>query len=327
MTFPRDPPLLVCAGEFYTDLIFFDLDGLPAPGEEVKTDKFAVSPGGGAAITAATAALLERPVELVTVWGKSMFEEVEDYERLKEVGVACGWSRTRSGAISGLTVAASTREDRCFLTYPGANRFLEEHLLDAQTLEWLGSAGHVHFALTPSKWMPFLDAVQELQYGGVTVSWDLGWDPAAGRSHGFRHLCRKLDLIFLNEMEALKYAGASSVQEALDCFSHKRNTVVIKLGAKGAVACKNAARPVYVEGIEVEAVDSTGAGDAFNGGFLHEWMAGDVMEGALITANACGGLSTRSPGGIEALPTKQELERRLIEDTVEANRRRRLLRK
>ena len=179
MTFPRDPPLLVCAGEFYTDLIFFDLDGLPAPGEEVKTDKFAVSPGGGAAITAATAALLERPVELVTVWGKSMFEEVEDYERLKEVGVACGWSRTRSGAISGLTVAASTREDRCFLTYPGANRFLEEHLLDAQTLERLGSAGHVHFALTPSKWMPFLDAVQELQYGGVTVSWDLGWDPAA----------------------------------------------------------------------------------------------------------------------------------------------------
>ena len=77
MTFPRDPPLLVCAGEFYTDLIFFDLDGLPAPGEEVKTDKFAVSPGGGAAITAATAALLERPVELVTVWGKSCLRRLK----------------------------------------------------------------------------------------------------------------------------------------------------------------------------------------------------------------------------------------------------------
>ncbi len=321
MTFPRDPPLLVCAGEFYMDLIFFDLDSLPAPGEEVKTDNFAVSPGGGAAITAAAAALLERPVELATVWGESIWGD-EAGEQLEKAGVACGWSRTRADAMCGITVAASSREDRSFMTYPGANRFLEEHLLDEQTLERFSSAGHVHFALTPSRWMPFLDAVDQLRYGGVTVSWDLGWDPAAGRSHGFRHLCRKLDLIFLNEMEALKYAGASSILEALDFFSHKRNTVVVKLGAKGAVACKNAARPVYVKGIEVEAVDSTGAGDAFNGGFLHEWMAGDVMEGALMAANACGGFSTRSPGGIQALPTKKELERWLNRLSIEYRRER-----
>ncbi len=310
MTRPANPEVLVCAGEFFTDLIFFDLDLLPRLGQEIKTENFATSLGGGAAITAVAASLLERSTELLTVWGDSSLD-AEARRRLEEAGVACSWSRIRPNEMSGLSVAVSTREDRYFLTHPGVNHAVEEHLLSAATLEWVSLAGHVHFALAPGRWGAFGDAVKRIKKNGTTVSWDLGWDPEAGRSRGFQDLCSELDVLFLNEMEAWKYSEAASAREALEHFQHSHNTVVIKQGAAGATASRNASAPVHVEGIEVEAIESTGAGDAFNGGFLHAWMAGRDLEEALRWGNICGGLSTRSPGGVQALPDRVEFDQRL----------------
>ena len=298
---------LVCAGEFFTDLIFSELERLPSLGQEVKTQDFTVSVGGGAAITATAAALLGRPTELVTVWGSSALDR-EARRRIEASGVCCARSQLRPGLASGVTVAVSTREDRCFLTYPGSPGVVEEHVLRAETLDFFAFARHVHFALTPSRWDAFRGAVRQLRDGGVTVSWDLGWDPAAGDSGGFHDVCRELDVVFLNESEARRYARAHSTRRALAYFAHAGNTVVIKQGAAGAVASRNGRPPVRVEAIAVEALDSTGAGDAFNGGFLHAWMDGKTVGEALLAGNICGGLSTRAPGGVKALPTRSEFE-------------------
>ena len=310
MTGATSPEQLVCAGEFFTDLIFSDLEELPSLGQEVKTDNFAISIGGGAAITATAAALLGRPTELVTVWGSTALDG-EARSRLAASGVSCSWSQLRPDLMSGVTVAVSTREDRYFLTHPGASRDVEQHLLQEPTLERIGQAGHVHFALTPSSWDAFRSAVRQLRNGGSTVSWDLGWDPAAGGSRGFHDLCRELDVVFLNEMEACRYAGARSARDALAYFAHAQNTVVIKQGAAGAVVSQNALPPVRTRAIDVEAVESTGAGDAFNGGFLHAWMAGKAVEEALLAGTVCGGLSTRSPGGVNALPSRSEFDHQI----------------
>ena len=310
MTSSASPDQLVCAGEFFTDLIFSELDRLPSLGQEVKTENFAVSVGGGAAITATAAALLGRPTELVTVWGSSALDR-EARRRLEASGVSCARSQLRPGLASGVTVAVSTREDRCFLTYPGSSGVVEEHLLRADTLDFFAMAGHVHFALTPSRWDAFRRAVRQLRDGGVTVSWDLGWDPAAGDSGGFHDVCRELDVVFLNESEARRYARARSTRRALAYFARAGNTVVVKQGAAGAIASRNGRPPVRVAAIAVEALDSTGAGDAFNGGFLDAWMAGKTVGEALLAGNICGGLSTRSPGGVTTLPTRSEFEQQL----------------
>ena len=310
MTADANPDLLVCAGEFFTDLIFTDLQELPHLGQEVKSDSFAISTGGGAAITATSAALLGRPTELVTVWGSSALDE-DSRKTIESAGVSSSWAQIRPDLVSGVTVAVSTREDRYFLTYPGASRVVEEYLLREGTLDRVGRAGHVHFALTPSSWKEFRNAVRRIRGGGTTVSWDLGWDPAAGGSKGFRELCQELDVLFLNEMEAREYAQAGSAREALAYFSSPRNTVVIKQGAAGAVAVQHGDDPVRMSAIEVEAVESTGAGDAFNGGFLHAWMSGRAVEEALLAGNICGGLSTRSLGGVDALPSRTEFDQQL----------------
>lgn len=94
MTGAADPDRLVCAGEFFTDLIFSDLEELPSLGQEVKTDAFAISIGGGAAITATAAARLGRPTELVTVWGSSVLDG-EARIRLEASGVSCSLAQIR----------------------------------------------------------------------------------------------------------------------------------------------------------------------------------------------------------------------------------------
>lgn len=310
MTGTANPDQLVCAGEFFTDLIFSELKELPNLGQEVKTDDFAISVGGGAAITATAAALLGRPTELVTVWGSSVLDR-EARTQLEASGVSCSLAQVRPDLRCGVTVAVSTRQDRYFLTYPGASRAVEQHLLEEQILERMGGSGHIHFALTPGSWGAFRTAVRQLRNGGSTVSWDLGWNPEAGRSRAFRDLCGELDVVFLNDMEACKYAEARSALEALAYFSHADNTVVIKQGAAGALASQNASPPVRAEAINVETVESTGAGDAFNGGFLHAWLAQKSVEQALLAGNVCGGLSTRSPGGVKALPSRSEFDQKI----------------
>ncbi len=57
----------------------------------------------------------------------------------------------------------------------------------------------------------------------------------------------------------------------------------------------------------VDALDTTGAGDAFDAGYLASMLAGDPLERSLAIANACGALSTRAVGGVDAQPTMDEV--------------------
>lgn len=306
---------LICAGEHFTDLAFFGLEGMPQLGKEVKTNRFAFSVGGGAAITATAAARLGCPTELLTAWSRSPLD-ARARAWLTNAGVSHSHSLVTEGTQPGITVALSTQEDRCFVTHPGANAMVPEFLLSPESLELLEGAGHVHFALTPVRWEPFVSAIRHLRARGVPVSWDLGWSPAAAESPGFREVCSVLSVLFLNEMEALRYSRTSSVESALSAFSNAENIVVIKQGRRGATASEHTGKPLHVNAIEVSAVDSTGAGDAFNGGFLYEQLAGSSLERSLQAGNLCGGLSTRSPGGVDALPDRREFERWFLQPDI-----------
>jgi ribokinase len=83
--------------------------------------------------------------------------------------------------------------------------------------------------------------------------------------------------------------------------------VVIKLGAKGSQLISGKGR-LRAKPYKVQVVDTTGAGDAFNGGFLWAFLRGRILPKCLETGNLVGALSTKMPGGIDSLPRRAEIQ-------------------
>ena len=110
MTGRANPEQLVCAGEFFTDLIFFDLERLPSLGEEHRTGNFAISPGGGAAITRRRSSTSGVPDQIGHSLGRIPRWKPNPGGLLEEKGVSCSWSQMRSDAMSGVTGRRSPRE-------------------------------------------------------------------------------------------------------------------------------------------------------------------------------------------------------------------------
>jgi sugar/nucleoside kinase (ribokinase family) len=97
----------------------------------------------------------------------------------------------------------------------------------------------------------------------------------------------------------------ASVEEAVLALALRAGLVVAKMGPDGAVAAEGE-RLIHLPAPSIDAVDTTGAGDSFDAGFLSSWLAGDPVEQALALANACGAISTQALGGVDAQPTMEE---------------------
>ena len=282
---------LVCAGETFEDVIFHDLSQWPRLGEEFKTDRLLRTWGGGALLTAVAAARQGRPTQVVSALAAGA------HKFLRREGIRVSNLR-RGDEPHAFTVALSTRDDRAFVTYPGVNEQLEERLL--RSLGRL-KARHVHLALEPRDCEAWVKAVENLRSRGLTTSWDFGWNSALLERPGFAALTGAVDYLLLNEKEAMFYSGSSSWEEACGFWSDRTRCVVIKLGCRGCLAMAGqqswTSPPVCVESVE-----STGAGDAFNGGFLAGLLEGLGMEGALELGNRVGAASTLQAGGLAGLP-------------------------
>lgn len=204
-----------------------------------------------------------------------------------------------SGEPSAITVALSTRTDRRFVTFEGVNGSLPPRI--RRVLPSI-RARHVHFAFVPRPCQQWTAVVARLKRRGVTTSWDFGWDDRLARDPGLWVLATTVDLIFVNRDETMLYARRRKFSDAIARWRVVPNHIVIKLGRDGA--------RVIGGGIDVRMppkdvrriVDSTGAGDAFNGGFLAALLRGRSMRQALVAGNRLGALSLRQPGGTAGLP-------------------------
>lgn len=293
---------LLSIGEAFEDVIFHGLPRLPRPGEELRTAGFHRTFGGGTLITAVAAARLGTPVTVLSALSP------DAVERLSDEGVTTVNLR-KSREPHAVSVALSTRRDRAFVTFDGANSVLQARLL-ARLGQRLPRATHVHVAIgpdTPEAWVPVLI---RLRARGLTTSWDFGWHEDLPRRSGFAPLLRQIDWVFLNEREALHYAGTSRWDRALARWPSMAAQVVIKRGARGAVLLSGGAE-LRVPAAPVEVVDTTGAGDAFNGGFLAARLAGRALDQCMRWGVLTGSLSTARAGGLDGLPTARAMAQAL----------------
>ena len=278
---------LICAGEAFEDLIFAGLERLPEPGEEIKTDHFTATIGGGAVITAVQAARLGMGTQLISALGDSAVS------RLKRERVEITNLR-KKGEPHAITAALSTAEDRAFVTYNGVNAKLEERLVKIIPKV---KATHLHLCFFPHDCHQWTVIVSMLRNRGITISWDFGWNEPLTNDRGLADLIDALDFVFVNDAEAKLYAGETSLEAAIPHWRERKAITIVKLGAQGAVwLAPN--RDIHVPAPRVKAIDTTGAGDAFNAGFLVAWMNGKTPEQCLAAGNKVGAASTRQAGGI-----------------------------
>jgi len=297
---------VLCAGEINVDLILQDDAAFPVLGKEVLVRDSVLVLGSATAILAMGLARLGTPVAFVgkvgdDVWGRYCLEDMAgrgiDLSRVIKGG----------GLKTGLTVSITHPTDRALVTYMGAiSALTAADVPDAA----MAGLDHLHvssFFLQESLRADVPGLFARAHRNGLTTSLDTGFDPSGQWDAGLREALRETDLFFPNEVELAALAGTEDPAEGLRRLENGRTRVVAKLGRSGAMTLDKG-KVVHVPAFPVEAVDTTGAGDSFNSGFLHRWLAGkDVVE-CLRLGAACGGLSTRGLGGTATQPTLAEAE-------------------
>jgi len=293
---------VVVVGELNADIILRG-DVVPAFGQVEKlVDDLDVCAGSSSAIFAASAARMGLRVRFISKVGDDLLGRFLLGE-LEAVGLSPEHVIVDSAVKTGATVHLSTGQDRAMLTYLGSIAAIEAADLPA---DWLAGARHLHVAspfllhgLRPA--MPAM--MREAQAAGLTVSLDTNWDPAEGWYLGgfFDHL----DLFLPNAQELLAITGDSDLTSGLRTALQLVPLVVVKRGARGALAASRD-ELVEVPAFEVQVADTTGAGDTFDGGFVAAWLRGEPLRRCLEVAAACGALTTTQAGGFRGQPTWDE---------------------
>jgi sugar/nucleoside kinase (ribokinase family) len=296
---------LLVLGDANPDLVLRGGDVVPAFGQaEHLVEEAGLTLGGSGAILALGAARLGLRVGICAVLGDDLFGRFVR-EALEAAGADTSGVVTDAATPTGVTVVLSGERDRAIVTSLGTIATLRAELIDATVLE---RARHVHVSsyYLQDALVPDLPALFErVRAREGTTSLDPNWDPSERWNGGLLDLLQHTDVFLPNAMEATRMAHTSDIEGAARSLATAARMVVVKNGDKGAVACENGTITTSA-GVPVETIDTTGAGDSFDAGFLAAWLGGEPLDRALAIANACGALSTRVIGGTGAQPTMAE---------------------
>jgi sugar/nucleoside kinase (ribokinase family) len=289
-------------GEIYIDHIFTGFTAGPQPGEEAFARHYHREIGGGAANTACALGRLGRSVNLIGAIGDSDTEWFE--ERLLEFGLTSHGVRRTKGS-TGVTASVSLLNDRSFFTYQGENGKLTDILRSEAVFNSLKSARHVHFALPIDHELAAV-LLPALRTAGCSTSLDVGFQPAWFSSPATLNTCRITDYFLPNEREALLLSDGDAADYLAFAEQSGLRAPLIKLGSHGAAMRVNG-KLFEVASPIVDVIDTTGAGDAFDAGFIDALLDGADPVDRLRRACICGGLSTRLAGALQGLPFREEI--------------------
>lgn len=291
---------LIVVGDINADLILSG-DVTPVFGQVEKLlDDASLLIGGSATIFACGAARLGLRVAFIGKVGDDVFGRFMR-ESLAGRGVDVSGVVVDPHVKTGLTVILSRIHDRAMLTYAGTIGALRYADID---LDLLGAARHLHLGsyyllenLLPD--VPRLFA--EAHRRGLTVSLDTNYDPTERWDSGIAETLRHVDIFLPNETELARIMRLDDWRAALERAAQTIPTVAVKLGSQGA-AVQQGDTYLHQPVLPVTVVDTTGAGDSFDAGFVYGHLQGWPLQRTLSIAMACGASSTRAAGGTAAQP-------------------------
>jgi sugar/nucleoside kinase (ribokinase family) len=290
---------IAIAGEINLDILLDGIAEIMPAERELLATSCRITLGSSAAILAHNCAALGMRVGFQSLVSDDIFGATAlDY--LRQAGVDLSQlCMSSSDAGSGLTVVVKHGRVRHILSYLGTTAELRGKHLD---LDYLSSAKHFHlsslFLLKGLK--PDLpELFRGLKKNGLTLSLDTNDDPEDRWDGGLDSLLPLVDVLLPNERELLSMTRRESVEDALTALCGKVKLVVVKRGAKGAIVQQGKDRH-EIPAATVTALDTVGAGDSFNAGFLRGYVQGLAPVECARMGNITGAISTLKPGGIEA---------------------------
>jgi sugar/nucleoside kinase (ribokinase family) len=158
----------------------------------------------------------------------------------------------------------------------------------------------VHLAFSPVACRAWLPRLAAWRREGITTSWDSGWNEQLVDDPDFTALLGAVDYVMMNEQEALLFSRTRTIARAVKALRETTRTTILKFGPRGS-RWISADADLSVPAPRVRTLDTTGAGDVFNGGFLAARLGGASPRQALAAGNRVGAESTRALGGIEGL--------------------------
>ncbi|MBV9267810.1 MAG: sugar kinase, partial [Acidobacteriaceae bacterium] len=263
-------------------------------------DDVSLTLGGSSAICAAGLAKLGNSVTFIGKVGCDSWGDL-CVRSLTAFDVDCSSVIRDSNIKTGITVAITSPQDRALVTYLGSIAALRA---DDISDDILGTANHLHVAafFLQQRLRPEIkDLLARAHSHGLSTSLDPGYDPDDAWGQDLIDALTEVDVFLPNEVELTGTTGIDDPEQALRALENGRTLTVAKLGERGCMAMKKGAA-IGVPAIRVDALDTTGAGDSFNAGFLDAWLRGDDLVDAMRFASACGALSTLASGGTAGQP-------------------------
>jgi len=285
---------VVVMGSVNMDLVV-RIPTLPGPGETVAGGVFARALGGKGANQAAAAAKLGARVWLVGLTGDDDFGR-EARVDLEARGVDISTLGSAPDPTGVAAIMVDDSGENLIAVASGANHDLSGDLVAERLMDVPADDA----VLLANLEVPD-DAVGAAAAAAAERGWSFVLDPAPARPLPDA-LVARCDVLTPNEHEALALGSAE------DILAHGAGAVVMTRGANGADMFRPGAEPLHWEALPVEVVDTTGAGDAFNGALAWSLAEGGDLGEAVRFAVAAGALACRALGARAGLPDRGELE-------------------
>lgn len=305
---------ITLAGEANLDMVFYGLPEQLPMERELLASGLSTLLGGSAAITAHNLAALGSKVGFIFQVGDDPWAAFCRRE-LQDAGVDLSRIVSpRPDLRTGISVFLQHGNRRQAFTHMGTISELRFADLD---LSYLSSSRHFHLssfflqrALRPD--VPRL--LGAMRQAGMTTSLDTNDDPSGEWREPLLEVLEHVDIFLPNAGEACKITRQANVEDAARELAKTVPTVVVKMGNQGAFALHEDRR-YQAPGLKVSTVDTVGAGDSFNAGFLHSWTQGASIEECLEFGNVCGAYSTTAEGGTRGFQNRAAMKEFLARQT------------
>ncbi|MFN3266319.1 MAG: carbohydrate kinase family protein [Deinococcales bacterium] len=287
---------LYVIGDVTVDHMHF-LNHIPKAGEDIVPQQSALLPGGAGGTMAFHAANLGHTVTLAARVGNDPFATVA-LENLVRSGVSQSALQYDAQTMTSTVTILVTGEERTMISPNGANRLLDPALLEKKLLEGQDALLISAYALIGGAQREYTQkAIEIAKKAGIPIFIDLGTGAVNVAGTSLLEWVLGADYLLMNQLELFRITGESSISFALERLEALGlQTVVVKVGALGAILW-TPKESELLEGYSVtNVVDTTGAGDAFSAAFAHGVLSAFALPRAVAYANIAGAMATLAVG-------------------------------